>query len=74
MLKSASMHAVESVGESLLNNTQIGYNMAMDKFKDLAKEKGLAKHYYKILNIPATLTCFSRSDVEEEKHESVEDE
>lgn len=41
------IHELESANEYLLNIPQIDYNMAMDSFRDLAKEKGLVKPYYK---------------------------
>lgn len=52
------------------DSAQIGYNMAMDSFKDETKKKRLDKFYYEILNIPGTPPGLPTHDHYEEFEES----
>lgn len=45
----------------------------MDTLKDVAKEKDRGEYYYKILDIPVTLTCAPTSDDDDEEEESGRD-
>lgn len=64
-----------AITKQLIESAQIGYNMAMEYFKEKAKKKKLGKYYYEILYILVTpLGSRTHTKMDDKESEKSEDE
>lgn len=62
---------VDAMAQQLESSLERAYELAMETFKNEAKQKDLGKYYYRILDIPVILSCIQVPSMEEEEGESL---
>lgn len=58
-------HELETKSEQFKKSGQTEYNIAMDSFKVVSKEKDMTEFYYNIIDIPMMPTLFPTCDDDE---------